>query len=82
VTSRISILPKRRLLATAVALIVSAPAWQAQAQSAPTQGETRAVAPVASTVPVTPVASTPNAAMAPAETCPLGSFICPPRPIS
>jgi len=79
VTSRISILPKRRLLATAVALIVSAPAWQAQAQSAPTQGETRAVA---STVPVASVSATPTAAMAPAETCPLGSFICPPRPIS
>ncbi|MET0616368.1 MAG: LPS assembly protein LptD, partial [Luteibacter sp.] len=72
-TSRISILPKRRLLATAVALIVSAPAWQAQAQSAPLQGESRAVAPVA-------VGTT--AAAGPAETCPLGSFICPPRPVS
>jgi LPS-assembly protein len=73
VTPRISILPKRRLLATAVALIVSAPAWQAQAQSAPTQGESRAVAPVAISAPM---------AAEPAETCPLGSFICPPRPVS
>lgn len=69
VTSRISILPKRRLLATAVALIVAGAAWDAQAQSSPAQGETHAVAPA----PATPVA---------AETCPLGSFICPPRPIS
>jgi LPS-assembly protein len=67
VTPRISILPKRRLLATAVALIVSGHALEVSAQSAPTQGETRAVAPTA------PVA---------AETCPLGSFICPPRPVS
>ncbi|HEY4292957.1 LPS-assembly protein LptD [Luteibacter sp.] len=67
-TSCISILPKRRLLATAVALIVSASALDAQAQSAPAQGETRAVAPAAMTVA--------------AETCPLGSFICPPRPVS
>ena len=69
VTPRISILPKRRLLATAVALIVSGLALEAQAQSAPTQGETRAV-----------VAPAPAPAVA--ETCPLGSFICPPRPIS
>lgn len=74
VTSRMSILPKRRLLATAVALIVSAPAWQAQAQSAPIQGETQAV--------VAPVTKAAVAAPVPAETCPLGSFICPPRPIS
>ena len=33
VTPRISILPKRRLLATAVALVVSGTAWQAQAQA-------------------------------------------------
>ena len=65
VTSRISILPKRRLLATAVALIVSGAAWDASAQTAaPTQGESRANAPT------------------PAETCALGSFVCPPRPVS
>jgi len=64
VTSRISILPKRRLLATAVALFISGGAVEASAQAAPTQGETQANAPVA------------------AETCPLGSFICPPRPVS
>jgi len=58
------ILPRRRLLATAVALIVCGPAWNAQAQSGPTQSTTTAVAPVA------------------AETCALGSFICPPRPVS
>lgn len=64
VTSRISILPKRRLLATAVALIVTGGACEVSAQAAPTQGESRANAPVA------------------AETCPLGSFVCPPRPVS
>ncbi|MDR6936987.1 LPS assembly protein LptD [Luteibacter sp. 3190] len=63
-TSRISILPKRRLLATAVALIVTGGACEVSAQAAPTQGESRANAPVA------------------AETCPLGSFVCPPRPVS
>lgn len=62
VTSRI--LPKRRLLATAVALIVWAPIASAEPQSGPTQGTTRAVAPVA------------------AETCALGSFLCPARPVS
>jgi LPS-assembly protein len=68
VTPRPSILPKRRLLATAVALVVSSVAFDAAAQSPPVQGETRAVA--------------PTEAPAQPETCPLGSFVCPPRPVS
>ncbi|MDF4002258.1 LPS assembly protein LptD [Luteibacter sp. PPL552] len=69
-TSRISIQPKRRLLATAIAFVVSGSAWAAQA---PTQS------------PVTATAASASGATAPAavaETCPLGSFICPPRPLS
>lgn len=42
VTPRISILPKRRLLATAVALVVTGAAMQAQAQSTPNAGATPA----------------------------------------
>ena len=61
VTSRI--LPKRRLLATAVALIVWGPVSTAQAQSPPVQSATQAAPVVAST-------------------CALGSFLCPPRPVS
>lgn len=60
-TSRISILPKRRLLATAVAFVVSGAAWGAH--KAPAQPAAAGTAPVA-------------------DTCPLGSFICPPRPLS
>ena len=65
VTSRISILPKRRLLATAVALIVSsASAMDLMAQSAPQ-----------------PTAPGKATEVAPVETCALGSFVCPPRPV-
>jgi LPS-assembly protein len=63
VTSRISILPKRRLLATAVALIVSGASFNVSAQAAGTVASRKNIPP-------------------PAETCPLGSFICPPRPVS
>jgi LPS-assembly protein len=70
VTPRNSILPKRRLLATAVALVVSGTAWQAQAQSTPAAATTPAPA-VSSGHPASEV-----------ETCKLGSFICAPRPVS
>jgi LPS-assembly protein len=69
VTSRISILPKRRLLATAVALVVSGTAWQAQAQS------TAASAPTA-------VSTSRSREASDVVTCPLGSFVCAPRPVS
>ncbi|HEY4090263.1 MAG TPA: LPS assembly protein LptD [Luteibacter sp.] len=71
-TSRISILPKRRLLATAVALIVSGTAWQAQAQSTP----------VAGTTPSATVSTSSNREASEVETCKLGSFFCAPRPVS
>jgi LPS-assembly protein len=65
VTSRISILPKRRLLATAVALIVSSTsAMDLMAQAAPA-----------------PAAQGTATEVAPVVTCPLGSFFCPPRPL-
>ncbi|MGF6494522.1 LPS-assembly protein [Luteibacter sp. 621] len=70
VTPRNSILPKRRLLATAVALVVSGTAWQAQAQSTPAAATTPAPA-VSAGHPASEV-----------ETCKLGSFICAPRPVS
>ncbi|WP_429244302.1 LPS-assembly protein LptD [Luteibacter sp. 621] len=69
-TPRNSILPKRRLLATAVALVVSGTAWQAQAQSTPAAATTPAPA-VSAGHPASEV-----------ETCKLGSFICAPRPVS
>ncbi|MGN6479252.1 LPS-assembly protein LptD [Luteibacter sp.] len=68
-TPRISILPKRRLLATAVALVVSGTAWQAQAQS------TAASAPTA-------VSTSRSREASDVVTCPLGSFVCAPRPVS
>ena len=72
VTPRISILPKRRLLATAVALVVSGTAWQAQAQAI-----------TATNITTTSAASTTGkGAASEVVTCPLGSFICAPRPVS
>ncbi|UPG89380.1 LPS assembly protein LptD [Luteibacter aegosomaticola] len=69
-TPRISILPKRRLLATAVALIVSGTAWQATAQTVVTTA----------TAPAPATKSSREASEV--VTCPLGSFICAPRPVS
>ncbi|QWT20243.1 LPS assembly protein LptD [Bacillus sp. NP157] len=70
-TPRISILPKRRLLASAIAIVVSATAWQAQAQSTPSAGTTPTASPAPSPTAATEV-----------ETCKLGSFVCAPRPVS
>jgi LPS-assembly protein len=73
VTLRNSILPRRRLLATAVALVVSGTAWQAQAQTQPPQGSL-------GTAPSATVTSPHDASAV--ETCKLGSFVCAPRPVS
>ena len=62
-TSRISILPQRRLLATAVALVIAGTAMGVQAKTPKNTIQPGSTQPVA-------------------ETCPLGSFICPPRPVS
>ncbi|KAG9590313.1 hypothetical protein KCV01_g11903, partial [Aureobasidium melanogenum] len=61
--SDLLILPQRRLLATAVALVIAGTAMGVQAKTP------KNVIQPGSTQPV-------------AETCPLGSFICPPRPVS
>ncbi|MBB3227660.1 LPS-assembly protein [Luteibacter sp. Sphag1AF] len=69
-TSRTSILPQRRLLAVAAALFVSGlSAGTASAEDAP--------APTGSTT-----TSTSTTREAPVAVCPLGSFVCAPRPIN
>lgn len=65
VTSRISILPQRRLLATAVALVIAGTAVGVQAKTPKNSNVIQA-----------------GSTQAPVANCPLGSFMCPPRPLS